>query len=98
MPRKERITVSLSQGTARFLRSLRTKAHSPSMSALVEKIVADLQNSAEMEQLEKNFVAYYDGLAESSILEDSAWGALGEATLGSQATEENEHQLTGAVR
>lgn len=99
MPRKERITVSLSQGSARFLRAFRTKAHAPSMSALFETIVADLQNKVEMEQIEKKFAAYYDGLADSGVQEDSVWGAVGEATLAAQAEEENRQpQLTGATR
>jgi hypothetical protein len=99
MPRKERITVSLSQGSARFLRAFRAKVHSPSMSALFERIVADLQNRVEMEQLEKKIAAYYDGLADSGVQEDSVWGALGEATLVSQVgEEEHQRQLTGAVR
>ena len=57
MARKERITVSLSQGSARFLRAFRAKVHSPSMSALFERIVADLQNRVETEQLEKRVAA-----------------------------------------
>jgi hypothetical protein len=61
------------------------------MSSLFETIVADLQNRVEMEQLEKRFAVYYDRLAESSVQEDSVWGALGEATLATQADEE-EHQ------
>ena len=99
MPRKERITVSISQRSARFLRTLRAKAHAPSMSSLFETIVADLQNRVEMEQLEKKFAAYYDGLAESSVQEDSVWGALGDATLATQADEEeHQRQLAGVVR
>lgn len=97
MPRKERITVSLSQRSARFLRAFRTKAHSPSMSALFETIILDLQNRVEMEQLEKKFAAYYDGLAESSVQEESVWGALGEATLASDE-EERQRQLADVVR
>jgi hypothetical protein len=69
------------------------------MSALIETIIADLQNRVEMEQLEKKFAAYYDGLAESSVQEESVWGALGEATLASQAgEEERQRQLAGVVR
>jgi hypothetical protein len=71
MPRKERITVSLSQGAVRFLRAFRAKAHCSSMSALFETIVADLQNRVEVEQLEKKFAAYYGGLADSRVQKDS---------------------------
>lgn len=99
MPQKERITVSLSQRSVRFLRALKAKAHSPSMSALFETIVVDLQSRVEMDQLEKKFAAYYDGLAESSVREDSIWGALGEATLASQGDKGERHRkLAGVVR
>ena len=47
---KERMTVSLSRESAKFLRAQRAEAQSPSMSALLEKIVGDLQGRIEMEQ------------------------------------------------
>jgi len=99
MPRKKRITVSISQRSARFLRTFRAKTHAPSMSSLFETIVADLQNRLEMEQLEKKFAAHYDRLAGSSAQEDYVWGALGESTLATQADEEvHQRPLEGVMR
>jgi len=89
---KERITVSLSRKSAKFLRTIRAEVRSPSMSALFEKIVADLQGKTEMEQLDAKIRAYYDTLPESDIKEESAWGAVGEAAL---ALEEEDVQRPG---
>ena len=88
MPQKERITVSLSRESARFLRAFRDRVRSPSMSALFEKIVADLQGQVAMEQLDARITAYYDSLRETDIQEDAGWGAIGEAALASQREEE----------
>jgi hypothetical protein len=78
---KERITVSLSRESAKFLRTIRSDTQSPSMSALIERIVADLQSKTEMDQLDAKVKTYYDALPESAIREESVWGALGEAAL-----------------
>ena len=88
---KERMTVSLSRESAKFLRAQRAEAQSPSMSALLEKIVGDLQGRIEMEQLDARMQAHYDSFRESDMQEEAAWGALGKAALVSQ-TDEPEHQ------
>ena len=88
--RKERITVSLSRESAQFLRTICAEVQSPSMSALFEKIVADLQGKTEMEQLDAKTRAYYDALPESDIKEESVWGAVGEVAIALQ--EEDNHQ------
>jgi hypothetical protein len=89
-PGKERLTVSLSREAARFLRAFRAHAKSPSMSALFEKMVADLQGKVEIEHLDAKLRTYYDTLSASDVKEESAWGAAGEAGLAS--LEEFEHQ------
>jgi hypothetical protein len=78
---KERITISLSRESAKFLRTVRAQVQSPSMSALFEKIIAELQGKTEMERLDAKIRAYYDALPEAAIKEESAWGELGEAAL-----------------
>jgi len=88
---KERITVSLSRESARFLRTFRAKTHSPSMSAALEQIVANLQGRGEMEQLDEKVKAYYDSMQESTIREDYSWGDLGETAL-SEEVEENRQE------
>jgi hypothetical protein len=85
---KERITVSLSRESAKFLRTLRAEVQSPSMSALFERIVADLQGKTEMEQLEAKIKAYHDTLPDTAIKEESAWGEVGEAALALEVEED----------
>lgn len=80
-PKKERITISLSRESVRFLKATRAETHAPSMSALFEKIVADLQSKAEQQNYEKQVQAYYDSLTPAAIQEDREWGAVGEAAL-----------------
>ena len=78
---KERITVSLSQDAVKFLRALRAQVKSPSISALFERIIADLKRKREMEQFNKKIVAYYDSLSDLEQREDTAWAQLGESAL-----------------
>jgi hypothetical protein len=92
MPQKHRMTISLSRDSVRFLRSFRTETKVPSMSALFEKIVADLQGKVEMQQLDKKIAAYYDALPEAAMQEEAAWGAMGEATLALEAESEEQQQ------
>jgi hypothetical protein len=96
--KKERITMSLSRESVRYLRGLRAEVQSPSMSALFESIVADLRRKAEMEQLEARTQAYYDSLQKSDIQEQSDWGVLGESALESQTnpTGLTDHDLQNA--
>jgi len=95
---KERLTVSLSRECARFLRTFRAKTHSPSMSALFEKIVSDLQARIKSEELDEKMKAYYDNLSPSEIEEEHAWGKLGEAALASLKEEEKELEAERAPR
>jgi len=81
---KERITVSLSRESVRFLRTFRAETHSPSMSAALELIVAHLKGRSEMERLDEKVKAYYDSMQKSTIREDYTWGALGEAALSEE--------------
>lgn len=86
--KKERITVSLSRDSARFLRAFRTQTNAPSISALFEKMIADLQGRTELELLDEKVKAYYDNLSPSNAQEEYAWGRLGEAALESLTEEE----------
>jgi len=86
-PKKERVTVSLSQGAVKFLRATRAQLEAPSMSALLEKIVADLQSRAEQQSYEMHMRAYYDSLPPAAVQEGREWGALGEAALQQPDTE-----------
>lgn len=100
MPKgKERITVSLSRECARFLRTFRAKMHSPSMSAVFEKIVTDLQARIKSEELDEKMKAYYDNLSPSELQEEHAWGKVGEAALASlREQEEKELEEERAFR
>jgi uncharacterized protein with von Willebrand factor type A (vWA) domain len=86
-PKKERMTVSLSQEAARFLRATRAELQAPSMSALLERIVADLQGRAEQHNYETQMRRYYDSLPPAAVQEERDWGAIGEAALDQPATE-----------
>lgn len=79
--KKERVTISLSRESVKFLRVTRAETKSPSLSALFEKLVADLQGRVEQENYEKQMCAYYDNLSPAVIQEDRDWGAIGEAAL-----------------
>jgi hypothetical protein len=84
-PKKERMSISLSQESAEFLRVTRAETHAPSMSALFERIVADMQAKVERENYERQMQAYYDSLSPAAIQEDRDWGATGEAALAEEA-------------
>ena len=81
--RKARITVSLSQESADLLREIQARVQSPSMSALIERIVDDLRGKSELEELESKMKAHYDTMSEAGREEEAAWGKLGESALAS---------------
>ena len=78
------MTLSLSRETANFLRVTRAELQAPSMSALLEKIVADLRSRAEQQSYEKHMRTYYDSLPRAAVLGEREWGALGEVALDDQ--------------
>src|SRR5215472_17309823 len=82
--RKERVTVSLSREALRFLRRTRAQAKLPSLSALFEKIVADLQARTEQKTYDEQMRAYYDSLSDAAVQEDREWGLAGEAVLAGE--------------
>ena len=78
---KQRITVSLTKEAVAFLRSYRAQLKAPSLSALVEDIITDLQRRQEREELDRSITAYYDSLSAEQLREEAAWGELGESGL-----------------
>jgi len=78
---KERITVSLSREKVRFLKAHSRERGAPSVSAYVERLVADVQARTELETLGARTTLYYDSLSAREIEELSAWGELGESAL-----------------
>ena len=82
---KERITVSLSKEKVRFLKAHSGQRGAPSVSAYVERLVADAQARAELEKLSAHTALYYDSLSAKAAEELGAWGELVESAL---ATEE----------
>jgi hypothetical protein len=79
--KKERLTVSLSHDTVRYLESGRAHAQAPSLSAQLENLLRDLQARTEMEQVEAKMSAYYDSLSAGEIEEQADWGRVGAASL-----------------
>jgi len=78
---KERITVSLSKEKVRFLKARSAQREAPSVSAYVERLVADAQARAELENLSAHTALYYDSLSAKEAEELSAWAELGESAL-----------------
>ena len=78
---KERITVSLSEEKVRFLKAHLGQSGAPSVSAYVERLVADAQARAELEKLSAHTALYYDSLSAKEAEGLSAWGELGESAL-----------------
>ena len=74
---KERITVSLSREKVLFLKAHSGQRGAPSVSAYVERLVADAQARAELEKLSARTTLYYDSLSAKETEELSAWSELG---------------------
>jgi len=83
---KARITISLSKDKVRFIKAHRGQAGAPSVSAFIERLVAEAQARAELEKLSARTAQYYDSLSPREAEEQRAWGELGE--LGLANTEE----------
>ena len=78
---KERITVSLSKERVRFLKAHSRRKGASSVSAYVERLVADAQTRAELEELSAHTASYYDSLSAKEAEELRVWGELGESAL-----------------
>jgi hypothetical protein len=80
---KERITVSLSREKVRFLKAHGGETGVPSVSAYVERLVAEAQARAELETLSAHTARYYDSLSAKEAEDLGAWAELGESALPS---------------
>ena len=83
---KARITISLSRDKVRFIKAHSGQAGVRSVSAFIERLVAEAQARAELEKLGARTALYYDSLSSLETEEQRAWGELGE--LGLAHTEE----------
>lgn len=81
--KKLRITLSLSSRSVEFLNNLRSETKAPSTSALVERIIDDLQGRAEIDDLNAQMKAHYDSRPQSASREEREWGMTGESGLDS---------------
>ena len=84
---KARITISLSRDKVRFLKAHRGQAGVSSVSAFIERLVAEAQARAELEKLGARTALYYDSLSSRETEEHAAWGELGELGLATATTE-----------
>jgi hypothetical protein len=82
----------------KFLRSLRAQVKSPSISALLEGILADVRGGDEMEQLNAKVSAYYDSLSDAQVREDAARGQAGESALAGTEIESDQPRLAQGER
>jgi hypothetical protein len=73
---KTRLSISLSRGSARFLRtfSAQEKEH---VSTVIENLVVQLKLDKERERLNAEIAAHYDSLPDAFAEEQAAWGELG---------------------
>jgi len=83
-PPKARITISLSRERVRFLKAHSAQRGDPSVSAYIERLVADAQRRAALERLSAQAALYYDSLPPKEAEELSAWGGLGELGLAGE--------------
>lgn len=80
-PRKERITVSLTRDAAAFLKGYRVQVKAPSLSSLLEEIIAQFRRAQQMRKLSASVTAYYDSLSEDERHEESGWAEFAESEL-----------------
>ncbi|PYU16315.1 MAG: hypothetical protein DMG29_04515 [Acidobacteria bacterium] len=85
MAYKARITVSLSKDTFEFLKLYCVQVKAPSMSALIESIIADIKRRKEMEELNARVAAYYDSLSAEESQEQVGWAELAESELAASS-------------
>ena len=83
---KARITISLSRDKLRFIKTHSGQAGVSSVSAFIERLVAEAQARAELDKLGARTAQYYESLSSREAEEQRAWGGLGE--LGLATTEE----------
>ena len=79
--RKARITISLSKDKVRYIKAHSGKAGVSSVSAFIERLVAEAQARAELEELGARTALYYGSLSSHETEEQRAWGELGELRL-----------------
>ncbi len=96
--KKERVTVSLSRDSVKFLRSFRDQVKAPSVSALLESILANLKGAHEVDQLNARVSAYYDSLSDGDVREDAAWGRFGQSALAANEIESDRPRLARVKR
>jgi len=76
--RKARKTFSLSRETVKYLEALRKERKKDSMSAVLEDVVRQLQQTKELERISASVSHYYDNLSDEQMAEDRAWGEFAE--------------------
>lgn len=91
---KRRITLSLSTRSVQFLDRLRSETKAPSTSAMVERIIDDLQGRADLDNLNAQMKAHYDSRPESASREEREWGMTGESGMESAL---RQHDRSAAV-
>jgi hypothetical protein len=65
----------------RFLHQRQAEVKAPSVSALVETLIADSRRELEMQTLDQQTAAYYDAISAEERSETMAWGEMAEHEL-----------------
>jgi hypothetical protein len=90
--RKKRISISISQNSAEFLRKV-SKAENAHVSAVVEQLIEERRLEKERARLNASIAAHYDSLSDSTSREDAAWGELGATGLAEMFENETEQDV-----
>jgi len=72
--RKEKKTFSLSRESVSYLESLRKQKKRHSTSSVLEELIRQQRQAAEMERIAASVTRYYDSLSGEEQAEDRDWG------------------------
>jgi hypothetical protein len=76
--RKEKKTFSLSSESLHYLESVRKQRKSASVSSVLDDLIREQQQAAEMKRISASITSYYDSLTDEEVAEDRAWGKFSE--------------------
>jgi hypothetical protein len=76
--RKERASFTLSPQSLKYLEEMKAKRKAPSVSAVLDEILAESMRSTRRAALESKMTAYYDSVSDAELRESRIWGELAE--------------------
>jgi hypothetical protein len=82
--RKEKKTFSLSSESLHYLESVRKQRKSGSLSSVLDDLIREQQQAAEMKRISASITRYYDALTDEEVAEDRAWGKFSESQFSDE--------------